>query len=169
MSGLGFGVSIPGPKFWNLTKTGSSLTFNMLNVGAQSTLHPSKLGNLFSDMQWRNVFGPVDVSCSSAYSSVHARNDSSHCCKLKCLFKINAPGPIHLVFLDIMSSHQGDLLNVNDKSLISNTLHTILRVFGHLLDTSLDIKKNQMSWPNIFLAIWRLIRHSSEIKGLCST
>ena len=74
VSGLGLGVFHPCPKLSNLATTGSSLVASMLKVGAQSTLHPAKVGNLKSAMHFLNAIGPGSNSALT-----QSRNEDSHC------------------------------------------------------------------------------------------
>ena len=67
LAGLGLDTSIPGPKISNFAKTGSSLTFIILKVRAQSKVQPDKFGNRFGLMQCLNAFlaSFIDFSASS--------------------------------------------------------------------------------------------------------
>ena len=65
-------------------------------------------------------------------------------------------GSCHLVLLNIKYRYEVELLDFNDTCLMLNTF-TLMWSSGNWcqkisLATGLDVKQNQMSWPNTFLA-----------------
>ena len=77
-SGLGFGVSIPGPNKSNLARAGSSLTVSISYVGAHSKSQPFRFWNLMGLIHSLKTWALVSLLEDHFSNLAHSKNEFSH-------------------------------------------------------------------------------------------